>query len=140
MPIDDATTVHTTLQSSTAATAQTITLQGNIDKQDRIISFHFTTGTTALDDANNTNILPFKDNAWVGNATITVTDGSGTCKVKQVTGATGSTDGTESVGATRTGVGTSPPVAFATDTDRVEAVVDASMDCTIFIFLDQTTE
>jgi len=140
MPIDKASTVHSTLQSSSAATTQTTTLQGNIDKQDRLTSYHFMTGTTALADSDNANILPFKDNAWVGNATIIVTDGSGTCNVKQVIDATGSQDGTESTGATQTGVGSSGPVAFASSTDRVEAVVGANMDCTIIIFLDQTTE
>ena len=127
MPVEDASTVHTTIAS-------------NIDKQDRVISYHFMTGTTALADSDNAAMLPFKDNAWVGNATIIITDGTGTCNVKQVVDALGSQDGTESTGATQTGVGASGPVAFASNTDRVDAVVAANMDCTIVIFLDQTTE
>ena len=140
IPIDEASTVHSTLASSTSLDTQTTTIGANIDKQDRVISYHFATGTTAIADSDNAAILPFKSNAWVGNATIIVADGTGTCSVKQVIDATGSQDGTESTGATQTGVGTSKPVAFATDTDRVDVVVSISMECSVIVFLDETDE
>ena len=127
IPVQDASTVHTTIA-------------GNIDKQDRIISYHFMTGTTAIDDSDNANLLPFKSNAWVGSATIIVTDGSGACSVNEVTGASGDTDGANTAGASQTGPGASVSNAFATDTDRVEVLIASNMDCTVVLFIDETNE
>ena len=127
MPVQDASTVHTTLA-------------GNIDKQDRVYSFHFMTGTSPVDAADDANILPFKDAAWQGSANVIVADGSGICAITEVDDATTETDGTDDVGATQTGVGSSQFDAFPSSTDRVAVQVAANMDCTFIVFLDQTTE
>ena len=42
--------------------------------------------------------------------------------------------------ASQTGVGASDPDAFASNTDRVEVLVAANMDCTVVLFIDQTNE
>ena len=139
MPIDRASTVHTTLQSSTSATAQTTTLQANIDKQDRLLFFHLMTGTEELNATSNANILPFKQNAWTGNVTIIVADGFGTCSVNEINSADGSADGTITAGATQTGPGASPPQGFTT-IDRLEAIISPGTDCTIVLLLDQSIE
>ena len=138
VPIDEASTVHTTLQSSASATTQTSTLQGNIDKQDRILSFHFMTGTKNLNTTTNANILPFKDEAWTGNVTVIVSDGFAKCGTIQVDGGEGSNDGGETRTATVQGPGSNSS-DFST-IDRLEAIVDAGMECTIIVFLDETIE
>ena len=130
MPVEKATTVHTTI---------TTDLGANIDKQDRVLSFYFSTGTKNLNDTSNANILPFKSAAWTGNATIIVSDGFGTCSVNTYTTGAGSADGSKATGATQTGVGASPPLGFTT-VDRVEAIVTDVTECTIIILLDQTIE
>ena len=139
MPIDEAATVHTTLQSSTAATDQTTTLQANIDKQDRLLFFHLMTGIKNLNASSNANILPFKQNAWTGNVTIIIADGFGTCSVNEINGAEGSTDGNITPGASQKGVGASPPNGF-TGIDRLEAIITPGTDCTIVLLLDETDE
>ena len=138
MPVEKASTVHSTLQSSTSATDQTTTLQGNIDKQDRILTFPFMTGTKNLNTTFPANILPFKDEAWTGNVTVIVSDGFATCSVNAVDGGSGGTDGSENNEARVIGTGQNTS-SFST-IDRMEAVVDSAMDCTIVVFLDQTLE
>ena len=139
VPIDEASTVHTTLQSSSSATTQTTTLQANIDKQDRLLFFHLMTGTKDLNASSNANILPFKDNAWTGNVTVIVADGFGTCSVNEITSAGGSADGGITVGESQTGPGASPPNGF-TGIDRLEAIITPGTDCTIVLLLDETDE
>ena len=138
MPIDEATTVHTTLQSSTAATTQTTTLQGNIDKQDRIISYTFMTGSKNLNATSGANILPFKDEAWTGNATVIVSDGFGKCFVNEVDDGAGGGDGTRTLGASQTGTGANTSDFSAID--RLEVIVESAMECTVVVFLNQTKE
>ena len=130
MPVEKATTVHTTI---------TADLGSNIDKQDRLLSYYFSTGTKNLNDTSNANILPFKTTGWTGNDTIIVSDGFGTCSVNTYTTGAGSADGSKATGATQTGVGASPPIGFTT-VDRVEAIVSDVTECTIIILLDQSKE
>ncbi|MCH7647015.1 MAG: hypothetical protein IIA83_00190 [Thaumarchaeota archaeon] len=127
VPVEQASAVHTTIAA-------------NISSQDRIISYSFSTGTTALTDGNDANILPFKSGAWTGSANIIVTDGSGICRVFEVADATTETSGTSVAGATQTGPGSSQFDAFPASTDRVHVAVAANMDCTVVVFLDQTIE
>jgi len=127
IPVEQASTVHTTLAA-------------NIDKQDRVMSFSFSTGTTAITAANDANILPFKAGGWQGSANVIVTDGAGTCLVTEIDDGTDEIDGTDDIGATQTGPGSSQFDAFPASTDRVAVVIDANMDCTIVVFLDETVE
>ena len=138
MPIDEATTVHTTLQSSTDATTQTTTLQASIDKQDRIIVYTFMTGTKNLNATSGAYLLPFKDEAWPGNATVIVSDGFGKCFVNEVDGGIGGGDGTITLGASQKGVGANTSSFSAID--RLEVIVNPAMECMVVVFLDQTIE
>ena len=138
MPVEKAVSVHTTLQSSSSADTQTTTLQGSIDKQDRILSFHFMTGTKNLNSTTGANILPFKDEAWTGNVTVIVSDGFATCSTNTVDGGEGGNDGSENPTAKVQGIGQN--TSSFTTIDRLEAIVDAAMECTIIVFLDETIE
>ena len=127
MPVEDASTVHTTLAA-------------NIDKQDRSISYSFSTGATLISDAINANILPFKLDAWQGSANVIVSDGAGTCLVNEVADGGTETDGTEAAGASQTGVGSSDANPFPANMDRLHVVIGANMDCTVVVFLDESNE
>ena len=130
MPVEKATTVHTTI---------TTDLGANIDKQDRLLFYHLMTGTEELNATSNANLLPFKNEAWTGNVTIIVADGFGTCSVNEIDDGVGSADGAITAGATQTGPGASPPNGF-TSIDRLEAIISPGTDCTIVVLLDQSIE
>jgi len=138
MPVEKASTVHTTIQSATQADTQTTTLQANINKQDRLLTFPFMTGLKNLNTTTAANILPFKDEAWTGNVTVIVSDGFATCGTNTVDGGVGGNDGSENPTATVQGIGQN--TSSFTTIDRLEAIVDAGMECTIIVFLDETIE
>ena len=138
IPVEKVSTVHTTLQTTASSTAQTTTLQANIDKQDRLLFYHLMTGTKNLNASSNANILPFKLNSWTGNATVIVADGCGKCFVNEVDGGTAGGDGTETLGASQTGTGANTSSFSAID--RLEVIVESAVDCTVLVFLDQTKE
>ncbi len=129
MPVEKAGTVHTTI---------TTDLGANIDKQDRVLSFYFSTGSKNLNDTSNANILPFKDNAWTGNATVIVSDGFAKCFVNEVDGGSGGGDGTITLGASQQGVGANTSSFSAID--RLEVIVNPEMECMVVVYLDETTE